>query len=57
MDSPVFDLDAIYGELFILSKELLEMIPEGDPEKAPYLVSISKVLTTPTELLIKECFA
>jgi Fe-S-cluster containining protein len=54
---PVFDLDAIYGELFILSKELLEMIPEGDPEKAPYLVSISKVLTTPTELLIKECFA
>lgn len=53
---PVFDLDVVYRELFMLSKELLENYPEADPEKASYLISIPKVLTTPTELLIKEYF-
>ena len=53
---PVFNLDAMYRELFMLSKGFLEDYPDADPDKASYLISIPKVLTTPTELLIKEYF-
>ncbi len=41
---PVFDLDAMYRELYRLSGEALQMAGETDPEKAGLLVSISQAI-------------
>lgn len=53
---PVFDLDGLYGDLFLLSKELLEGEGIDNPDKASLLISMSKVIQTPPEDLIKEDF-
>jgi Fe-S-cluster containining protein len=54
---PLFDLDGVYGDLFILSRELLINLGRGDPEKASLLISVSKALKTPLEDLIDESFS
>jgi Fe-S-cluster containining protein len=51
---PAFDLDGVYRSLYGLSLELLESGGDKDAEKASLLISISKVITTPLELLIRE---
>ncbi|MBN1102051.1 MAG: YkgJ family cysteine cluster protein [Deltaproteobacteria bacterium] len=51
---PVFDLDGVYRSLYGLSLELLESEGEKDAEKASLLISVSKVITTPLDLLIRE---
>jgi Fe-S-cluster containining protein len=51
---PTFDLDACYKELYQLSKELLVQMGQSDMEKASLLISVSKVLKTPLEELIRE---
>lgn len=51
---PTFDLDAVYRDLYDLSKELLDMEGGTDPERAGLLISVSKALTTPLETLIHE---
>jgi Fe-S-cluster containining protein len=53
---PVFDLDGVYKDLYILSKELLNSVEQGDPEKACLLISVSKAISTPLEELINESF-
>lgn len=53
---PVFDLDGIYRDLYILSKELLNGRGKGDPEKASLLISVAKVIRTPEDALIHEVF-
>jgi len=54
---PVFDLDGIYRELYILSKELLNSSDVGDPNKADFLISSPKAIGTPLEHLINETFS
>lgn len=49
-----FDLDGVYRSLYGLSLELLRDSGKEDPEKASLLISLSKVITTPLELLIQE---
>jgi hypothetical protein len=49
-----FDLDGVYQSLYGLSLELLRDSGAEDPEKASLLISLSKVITTPGELLIRE---
>jgi Fe-S-cluster containining protein len=51
---PTFNLDGTYRQLFDLSKELLAISGEKDPEKASLLISVSKVIQTPVEELIDE---
>jgi len=51
---PVFDLDSIYRDLFMLSKELLEKSGSTDIEKASLLISVSKALKTPMEELMNK---
>ncbi len=51
---PTFDLDACYKELYRLSKELLVQMGQSDMEKASLLISVSKILKTPLEELIKK---
>ena len=51
---PTFDLDAVYRDLYDLSKELVDMEGGADPERAGLLISVSKALTTPLETLIHE---
>ncbi len=53
---PIFDLDGVYRELFVLSRELLEGSEKGDPEKSSFLISVPKALNTPLEHLIFETF-
>ena len=53
---PVFDLDGVYRNLYILSKELLITAGKGDPGKATLLISVSKAISTPVETLINENF-
>ncbi len=53
---PVFDLDGIYRDLYVLSKEFLEGREKGDSEKAPLLISVAKVISTPGDDLIHEIF-
>jgi Fe-S-cluster containining protein len=51
---PVFDLDAVYRELFVLSEEFLRYDECDKPEKASLLISVSKAIRTPMEDLIHE---
>ena len=51
---PVFDLDAVFRDLFDFSRELVELEGGQDPERAGLLISVSKALTTPLEALIHE---
>ena len=53
---PFFDLDGIYRDLYILSKELLDGREKGDPQKASFLISVAKVISTPQDDLIHEVF-
>jgi Fe-S-cluster containining protein len=53
---PVFDLDGVYRNLYILSKELLSTAGKGDLEKANLLISVSKAISTPIEILINQSF-
>ena len=50
---PVFDLDAAYRELYILSTELLKGAGE-DAGKASLLISVSKSITTPLKDLLRQ---
>ncbi len=54
---PVFDLDAAYRELYLLSRELLEAGEEGDPEKAGLLLSLPRALAASLDELIHEIYA
>jgi Fe-S-cluster containining protein len=51
---PAFDLDGVYRSLYGLSLELLRSAGRDDPERASLLISLSKAITTPVELLIQE---
>jgi len=53
---PAFDLDGVYGDLFNLSKELLEDFGEKDLDKASLLISVCKAMRTPVDELINETF-
>ena len=54
---PAFDLDGVYRDLYDLSKELLENSGIVDLEEASLLVSVSKTISTPFDILINEIFA
>lgn len=51
---PTFNLDGVHRELHELSKNLLESAGVKDPEKASLLLSVSKVINTPLEQLIRD---
>jgi Fe-S-cluster containining protein len=51
---PVFDLDQVYKDLFLLSKGVLEEAGIDNPDKASLMISMSKVIRTPVDDLIKE---
>jgi Fe-S-cluster containining protein len=51
---PAFDLDGVYRSLYGLSLEILRSAGKEDPERASLLISLSKAITTPLELLIRE---
>jgi hypothetical protein len=53
---PVFDLDGIYSDLYVLSKEFLNGRERGDTESAGLLVSVAKVISTPEDDLLHEVF-
>ena len=53
---PVFDLDGVYRDLFVLSKELLDEAGIDNADKASLLISMSKAIRTPLDDLIKEDF-
>jgi len=50
---PVFDLDALYRDLFSLSQELLRDGGCDDPDRASLLISVSKAIRTPSENLLR----
>ncbi|MBN2061735.1 MAG: YkgJ family cysteine cluster protein [Deltaproteobacteria bacterium] len=54
---PVFDLDTLYKDLFLISRELLSDAGSKDLDKASLLISLSKAIRTPTEELIHGTFA
>lgn len=51
---PIFDLDGVYRDLYVLSTELLKSVGMDDPEKASLLISVSKAITTPLEDLLRQ---
>jgi Fe-S-cluster containining protein len=53
---PVFDLDGVHRNLYALSRELLQEAGGKDPEKAAFLVSVPRALTTNLDELIRETF-
>ena len=53
---PVFDLDAAYRDLFLLSKGLLDEAGINSEDKASLLISMSKAIRTPLDDLIREDF-
>lgn len=53
---PVFDLDAMYRKLHVLSRELVEAAGQKDMEKASLLISVAKAIQTPVHDLIAEAF-
>jgi Fe-S-cluster containining protein len=53
---PILDLDAVYKDLFILSRDLLEEAKVESADKATLLISISKVVQTSLDDLIKKDF-
>ena len=54
---PVFDLDAVYRNLYELSTDLLKEAEKGDPQKASYLISVARAISTPIETVISEGFS
>jgi Fe-S-cluster containining protein len=54
---PAFDLDGVYRDLYNLSGELLKNSGITDIENASLLVSVSKTISTPFDILINEIFA
>ena len=54
---PVFDLDGVYRDLYLLSTELLKSAGKDDPEKASLLFSVSKAITTSLEDLLRQKLA
>jgi Fe-S-cluster containining protein len=51
---PLFDLDKVYRDLYVLSNELLSVTGEKNLEKASLLISVSKAVTTPQKILLNE---
>jgi len=51
---PVFDLEGIYRDLYLLSTELLKSAGQDDPEKASLLISVSKAITASLEDLLRQ---
>ena len=51
---PVFDLDGVYRDLYLLSTELLKSAGKDDSEKASLLFSVSKAITTSLEDLLRQ---
>lgn len=49
---PIFDLDGVYRDLYVLSAELLKTVGRDDPETSSLLISVSKAITTPLEDLL-----
>jgi len=52
-----YDLDSTYRNLYLFSVELLKEFKKGDQSKASLLISMSKAISTPSELLIDELFS
>jgi len=50
---PTFNIDGVHRELHELSKEVLKAAGVKDPEKASFLISVSKVIKTPVEELVE----
>lgn len=55
---PILDLDSLYRDLYILSKDILTeaKIESRDEDKASLLISMSKVIQTPVNDLIEKDF-
>lgn len=55
---PILDLDSVYREMYILSRDILEeaKIESKDEDKASLLISVSKVIQTPLDDLIEKDF-
>lgn len=53
---PVFDLDTVNRDLFVLSGELLSQTENGKAEQASLMISVSKAISTPLDQLIYEIF-
>ncbi len=53
---PAYNLDEAHGKLYHLSRQLLQGAGGSDPAKASLLVSISKVVTTRTQDLMREIY-
>lgn len=51
---PVFDLDAVYRDLYFLSTEVVKAGGRDDPGKASLLFSVSKAITTPLQDLLDQ---
>lgn len=54
IEYPIFNLDGVQRELFRLSSEMVVRLDKNASEKASLLFSVSKVLQTPLETLIRE---
>ncbi|MFC1840366.1 YkgJ family cysteine cluster protein [Thermodesulfobacteriota bacterium] len=55
---PILDLDSVYRDLYILSRDILEeaKVESKDEDKASLLISISKVVQTSVDDLINKDF-
>jgi len=55
---PILDLDSLYRDLYILSKDILEeaKVQSKDEDKASLLISMAKVVQTPVDDLINKDF-
>ena len=51
---PSFDLDSVYRELHLLSRELIKKAGQRDLNEAALLLSVSRVIKTPVEKLIVD---
>jgi Fe-S-cluster containining protein len=49
---PIFDLDGIYRDLYMLSREVLNGGEKGDLDKASLLISVPKAISTPPDALL-----
>jgi len=53
---PIFDLDGVYRNLYVLSRELLNEAGGKDPEKAAFLISLPRAITATFDEMIQETF-
>ena len=55
---PILDLDSLYRDMYIMSKDLLEEanVESKDEDKSSLLISVSKVIQTPLDDLIEKDF-